>query len=110
MFKIIGIVAATILGAFAGRIACIIMNREEFTVNPMICTIIGIVGGALGGWLVSAFGFEGGVMSMLLQIAAGVGFAVLFLLIVAIARDKKQEPFLPEDDEDETEDAGTEKN
>lgn len=101
MFKIIGIAVSLILGAFAGRIACNIMNREEFTINPMICTIVGIVGGVLGSWLVGAFGFGGGIKSMLLQIAAGVGFAIFLLLFASLARNKEQDPLGPDDDSQE---------
>lgn len=98
MYKIIGIVVSVILGAFAGRIACNIMNKEKFTINPMICTIVGIVGGGLGSWLVSAFGFGGGLKSMLLQIAAGVGFAIFLLLFASLARDKDEDAFAPDED------------
>ena len=108
MFKIIGIVVSLILGAFVGRIACNIMNREKFTINQMICTIVGIVGGALGSWLVGAFGFGGGFKSLLLQIASGVAFAAFLLLFASFARDKDEEP-LPFDDDDEEEESTSSK-
>lgn len=106
MFKIIGIVVSLILGAFVGRIACNIMNKEKFTINPMICTIVGIVGGALGSWLVSAFGLVGGFKLVLLQLVSGIAFAAFLLLFASFARDKEEEPF-PFDDDDEEEPASS---
>lgn len=101
MFNIIGIIASLILGAFVGRIACNLMNKNQFAVNPMICTIFGVIGGALGSWLAGSIGIGGGLKLLALQIAAGMGVAFILLVFVYLARDKKEE--INEDLEDEEE-------
>lgn len=91
MLKIFGIVASLILGAFAGRIFCNLMNRDEFTIHPTLCLICGLIGGGLGSWLVSTLSFGGGWKTMLLQIAAGVGFACVLFVFLFFVRTKNED-------------------
>ena len=90
MLSIIAIFVSAFLGAFAGRIACNLMNKNEFTINPILCTIAGIVGGAIGSWVVhSLFGGDGSIKVVLAQLVAGVGCAILLLLLLSFFRDKE---------------------
>ena len=82
MFKIIGIVAALILGGFAGRIYGNFMNRDSYTIHPTLCMICGLIGGGLGAWLVSTISLGGGLKTMLLEIASGLGFACVLCIIL----------------------------
>lgn len=86
MFKLIGIVAALILGGLGGRIYGNFMNRENYTINPTLCMICGLVGGGLGAWLVSTFSFGGGPKTTLLEIASGLGFACVLCIVLYFAK------------------------
>ena len=100
MFKIIGIVASLILGAFAGRIYCNLMNREEFTIHPTLCLICGLIGGGLGSWIISKLNFGGGLKMMLLQIAAGVGLACVLFVFLLFVRERKEDEEVVDDEEE----------
>lgn len=104
MFVIIGIVASVILGAFVGRIACNLMNKNQFTVNPLICTLVGIIGGGLGGWLMGNVGINGGLKLVLLQLVAGVALTGILMIFVLFARDKKEDMDEDMEDDEEEED------
>ena len=91
MLKIIGIVASVILGAFAGRIYCNLMNRERFTIHPTLCLICGLLGGGLGSWVVSTLSFGGSLKTMLLEIAAGLGFACLLFVFLLFVRERRED-------------------
>lgn len=95
MYKIIGIIAALIFGAFAGRIASNIMNKDELTINPIVCTIVGVIGGGLGGWMggefTNFFAF-GGIETFLVQIGFGIVLATFLQIFLSFVREKKQEP------------------
>lgn len=106
MFVIIGIVASVILGAFIARIACNLMNKNQFTVNPLICTIAGILGGGIGGWLMGNVGIEGGLKLVAFQLLAGVALTCILMVFVMLARDKKEE--MDEDMENDDEEEGEE--
>ena len=97
MLKIIGIVASLILGAFAGRIYCNLMNRDRFTIHPTLCLICGLLGGGLGSWIVSTLIFGGGWKTLLLEIAAGLGFACVLFVFLLFVRER------PQDNEEEME-------
>jgi uncharacterized membrane protein YeaQ/YmgE (transglycosylase-associated protein family) len=90
MLKIIGIIASLIVGAFAGRIYCNIMNRDRFTIHPTLCLICGLIGGGLGSWLVSTLTYGVGVKTMLLEIAAGLGFACILFVFLLFVREKEE--------------------
>ena len=105
MFKIIGIIASLILGAFTGRVVCNFANRKQFTVNPMICTIVGVIGGALGSWLAGNLGVGSGLKLIALQLIVGVGLAFILLAFVLFARDRKEEVEDLEDEEEEEEES-----
>lgn len=90
MLKIIGIIASLIVGAFAGRIYCNIMNRDRFTIHPTLCLICGLIGGGLGSWLISTLTYGTGVKTMLLEIAAGLGFACLLFVFLLFVREKEE--------------------
>ena len=91
MYKIIGIVAALILGAYAGRIYCKLMNRNRFTIHPILCLICGLIGGGLGSWVVSTLSFGGGWKTLLLEIAAGLGFACVLFVFLLFVRERNEE-------------------
>ena len=103
MLKTIAIIVSLILGAFAGRIACGIMNKERFTINPVICTIVGVLGGGLGSWLVGSFGFGSTLKTLLIQLVCGIGFAVLLLFFLFLVRDRREDVLEEEDEEDSEE-------
>lgn len=94
MLKIIGIVAAVILGAFVGRIASNLMNKDEITINPVVCLIVGIVGGGLGGWLGSLFALivDRFYELLLLQIGTGVVLTAFLLLLLFLLRERREDP------------------
>ena len=73
------ILVAILLGALAGWIAGKIMkSKSGFWGN----VVLGILGGALGGWLGSLIGIGGGwVMSVILAIAGACLIIFLFRLI-----------------------------
>ena len=91
MLNIIAIFVSIILGAIAGRIACNIMNRNAFVINPALCTIAGIVGGAIGSWVFMSLGFGASVKSLVFQVASGIGLAILLLILVWFFRDREDE-------------------
>lgn len=91
MLKIIGIIASLIVGAFAGRIYCNFMNRDEFTIHPTLCLICGLIGGGLGSWIVSRLIYGNDVKTLLLEIAAGLGFACLLFVFLLFVREKKED-------------------
>lgn len=91
MLKIIGIIASLIVGAFAGRIYCNLMNRDEFTIHPTLCLICGLIGGGLGSWIVSRLIYGNDVKTLLLEIAAGLGFACLLFVFLLFVREKKED-------------------
>ena len=90
MLKIIGIVASLILGAFAGRIYCNLLNKDRFTIHPTLCLICGLLGGGLGSWLVSTLSFGGGVKTMLLEIVGGLGFACVLFVFLLFVRERPE--------------------
>ena len=90
MLKIIGSVTSLIVGAFAGRIYCNILNRDEFTIHPTLCLICGLIGGALGSWIVSLLTYGSNVKTMLLEIAAGLGFACVLFVFLLFVRERKE--------------------
>lgn len=93
VYYIIGIVASLIIGAFLGRIACNLMNRNEFTIYPIICTIVGLVGGGLGGWLGKVFPFsQDPIITLLIQLAFGIGVAIFLLVFLYFVRGKNEDP------------------
>ena len=94
MRNIIVILVSMILGAIVGRIACNIMNKKAFTINPVLCTIAGIAGGGIGSWVFYTLRFGDDIKVLALQLAAGVGCAILLLILLAFFRDR-------DDDEDE---------
>lgn len=56
-------------------------------INPMLCIIFGILGGVIGSWVLYSLGFNGGIsdlMSLLLEIGAGLACSLFFLLLIAI--------------------------
>ena len=67
------------------------MNRDRFTIHPTLCLICGLLGGGLGSWVVSTFSFGGGVKTMLLEIAAGLGFACILFVFLLFVRDRNEE-------------------
>ena len=71
------ILVAVLLGALSGWIAGKLMkSKNGFIVN----VILGVAGGALGGWLGSLIGIGGGwVMSIILAVAGAC-------IIIALAR------------------------
>ena len=91
MYKIIGIIASLILGAFVGRIYCNLMNRKRFTIHPMLCLICGLIGGGIGSWIVSMLSFGDGVKTLLFEMVAGVGFACMLFVFLLFVRTKEEE-------------------
>ena len=91
MFKIIGLIASLIIGAFAGRIYCNIVNKDELTIHPTLCLICGLIGGGLGSWLVSSLIYGSGIKMMLLEIGAGLGFACVLFVFLLFVRERKEE-------------------
>ena len=92
MIKIIIIIASLIIGAFIGRIANMLYNKDGLTINPVICTLVGVLGGGLGSWLFSSLPltFQSGWQLYGFQIAAGIVLAVLLLLMLLPFRDKSE--------------------
>lgn len=91
MYKTIGIIAALILGAYAGRIYCNLMNRKRFTIHPMLCLICGLIGGGLGSWVISTFNISGGLKTVLLEMAGGVGLACVLFVFLLFVRTREEE-------------------
>jgi uncharacterized membrane protein YeaQ/YmgE (transglycosylase-associated protein family) len=91
MYKIIGIIAALILGAFAGRIYCRLMNRKSFTIHPILCLICGLIGGGIGSWVVSTFNISDDLKSILFEVVAGVGLACVLFVFLLFVRTKDEE-------------------
>ena len=82
-----GILSWIIVGALAGWIASMIMGKNA-QMGAMANIIVGIVGGLLGGWVLSIFGMGGMTGINLGSIAtAGVG-AVIFLAILNMIKKR----------------------
>lgn len=90
LYNIIVIIASLIAGVFLGRIANRLFNKEIMTINPMICTIVGMIGGGLGSWIFSTLPLNLGMSGYLYQFAAGIGLAILLLLFLIPFRDKSE--------------------
>jgi len=91
MFRFVGITIAIVFGAIIGILAAKLFNKGRSTLNPRIYTIVGVIGGGLGGYLAGTFG-GGGFKTTLLQIAAGVACSVFLLLFLLLVRGRK-DPF-----------------
>ena len=79
-----------------GRIANMLYNKEAFTINPLICTVMGLIGGGLGSWVFSALPLGGsllggGLMYYSLQLASGIVLSALLLLMLLPFREKPEQ-------------------
>lgn len=81
-----GFLGWIIFGGIAGWIASKIMKTDGQQ-GIILNIVVGIVGGLLGGWLLSLFGISGGgwIFSML----TAIGGAVLLLWIVSLVTARR---------------------
>lgn len=80
----IGIGISFVLGGLIGWAADHFYNRgEQMVIHPLLCIIFGIVGAVLGSWAMGSL-IGGGLKAMLVQVGAGVGGALLLLLLIGL--------------------------
>lgn len=81
----IGIGISFILGGLIGWAADHFYNRgEQMVIHPLLCIIFGIVGAVLGSWAMGSLIGGGGLKVLLVQLGAGMGGAVLLLLLIGL--------------------------
>ncbi len=83
-----GILSWIIFGALAGWIASIIMGRNNKQ-GCLMNIIVGVVGAALGGWIMSLFGYGSVTGFDLYSFGVAVLGAVILLLIVNLIFGRK---------------------
>ena len=78
-----GIIATLIIGALAGWIASMIMNKDA-SMGAVANIIVGIIGSFIGGWVFSLLGFttSGGLFNTIL--VSVVGACILLVIVNAI--------------------------
>ena len=80
----IGIGISFVLGGLIGWAADHFYNRgEQMVIHPLLCIIFGIVGAVLGSWAMGSL-IGSGLKAMLVQVGAGVGGALLLLLLIGL--------------------------
>ena len=82
-----GILYALLVGALSGFIAGKLTRGEGF--GFWVNFFVGLVGGAIGGWLLPKLGIFGGNESIIRDIVMSVIGAVIFLWILSLFRRKK---------------------
>lgn len=81
----IGIGISFVLGGLIGWAADHILNRgEKMVIHPLLCIIFGIAGGVVGSWVVGTLLGGSALKVILAQVGAGMGGALLLLLLIAM--------------------------
>ena len=83
-----GILSWVIFGAIAGWIASIVMGRNEKQ-GCLMNIIVGVIGAALGGWVMSLFGYGDVTGFNLYSFGVAVLGAVILLFIVNLLFGRK---------------------
>ena len=103
MYTFIGIGLALIIGMILGGVTARIFNTGKETLNPLVYTLVGVLGSVLGAFIASKFA-SGSIKTVLLQAGVGVAFAVILLVFLLLARGRKDpldEDFREEIEEEE---------
>lgn len=80
----IGIGISLVLGGLIGWAADHFYNRgDKMVIHPLLCIIFGVVGGVVGSWAMGSL-VSGGLKALLAQIGAGMGGAILLLLLIGL--------------------------
>ena len=89
MAPAMGLIGWIVIGGLAGWIGSKIQNRDaQMGIGPNI--VVGIIGGLLGGWLLSVFGVDvagGGLFFSFLTCLLG---AVILLWIINLVTSKRR--------------------
>lgn len=82
-----GFISWIIVGALAGWIASMIMDKDA-QMGALANIVVGIIGGFLGGWVLGLFGIGGMSGFNITSIITAIVGAVILLAIVGVVKKK----------------------